>query len=31
MGYRGETLDALQTLAGAVANIGNEEYKRVVV
>lgn len=31
IGYRGETLDALQTLAGAVANIGNEEYKRVVV
>ena len=24
-------LDALQTLAGAVANIGNDEYKRVVV
>ena len=31
IGYRGETLDALQTLAGAVANIGNDEYKRVVV
>ena len=31
IGYRGEMLDALQTLAGAVANIGNEEYKRVVV
>lgn len=31
IGHRGETLDALQTLAGAVANIGNEEYKRVVV
>ncbi len=31
IGYRGETLDAIQTLAGAVANIGKEEYKRVVV
>ena len=31
IGHRGETLDALQTLAGAVANIGNDEYKRVVV
>lgn len=31
IGYRGEMLDAFQTLAGAVANIGNEEYKRVVV
>ncbi|MBR5439263.1 MAG: protein jag [Clostridia bacterium] len=31
IGYRGEMLDALQTLAGAVANIGNDEYKRVVV
>lgn len=31
IGHRGETLDALQTLAGAVANIGNEDYKRVVV
>ena len=31
IGYRGETLDAIQTLAGAVVNIGNEEYKRVVV
>ena len=28
---RGEMLDALQVLAGAVANIGREEYKRVVV
>ncbi len=31
IGYRGEMLDAIQTLAGAVANIGNEDYKRVVV
>ena len=31
IGHRGETLDALQTLAGAVANIGKDEYKRVVV
>lgn len=31
IGYRGEVLDALQNLAGAVANIGNKEYKRVVV
>ena len=31
IGNRGEVLDALQTLAGATANIGNEEYKKVVV
>lgn len=31
IGYRGEVLDSLQCLAGAVANIGREEYKRVVV
>ena len=31
IGHRGEVLDALQVLAGAVANIGREEYKRVVV
>ena len=31
IGYRGEILDAIQTLAGAVANIGNKEYKRVSV
>lgn len=31
IGYRGEVLDALQTLAGAVANKNNEKYKRVVV
>ena len=31
IGYRCEVLDALQTLAGAIANIGNKEYKKVVV
>ena len=31
IGYRGEMLDALQTLASASANLHNEEYKRVVV
>ena len=31
IGYRGEVLDAIQTLAGAVANIGRDEYRRVVV
>lgn len=31
IGHRGEVLDALQSLAGAVANIGNKTYKRVVV
>ncbi len=31
IGKRGETLDAIQTLAGAVANIGRDDYKRVVV
>ena len=31
IGYRGEVLEALQTLAGATANIGNDEYKKVVV
>ena len=31
IGYRGEVLDALQTLAGAMANIGNKTYKKVVV
>ena len=31
IGYRGEVLDALQTLASAVANIGNKDYKKVVV
>ena len=31
IGYRGEVLDALQTLAGATANLLNDEYKKVVV
>ena len=31
IGYRGEVLDALQTLASAIANIGNKNYKKVVV
>lgn len=31
IGYHGEVLDAIQTLAGAVANIGNKTYKKVVV
>lgn len=31
IGYRGEVLDALQTLAGAIANFGNSDYKKVVV
>ncbi len=31
IGHRGEVVDSLQVLAGAVANIGREEYKRVVV
>lgn len=31
IGYRGEVLDALQCLAGAIANTGREDYKRVVV
>ena len=31
IGYRGEVLDALQTLASAVANIGNDSYKKVAV
>ena len=31
IGHRGEILDAMQALAGAVANIGREEYERVVV
>lgn len=31
IGRRGEVIDALQVLAGAVANIGRKEYKRVVV
>ena len=31
IGYRGEILDSIQTLAGAFANIGKKDYKRVVV
>ena len=31
VGKKGELLDSIQTLAGAVANIGRTEYKRVVV
>ena len=31
IGKRGVMLDALQTLAGAVANTGRDEYRRVVV
>lgn len=31
IGYRGEVLDSLQTLAGAVANTGRDDYRRVVV
>lgn len=31
IGYRGEVLDALQSLAGAVANKGRDDYRRVVV
>ncbi len=31
IGRRGEVLDAIQCIAGAVANIGREDYRRVVV
>ncbi len=31
IGRRGEVIDAIQALAGAVANTGRKEYKRVVV
>ena len=31
IGKRGAVLDAIQTLAGAVANTGRDDYKRVVV
>lgn len=31
IGYRGEVLDALQTLAGAMANVGKNDYEKVVV
>lgn len=31
IGKRGDVLDAIQCIAGAVANIGREEYRKVVV
>ncbi len=31
IGYRGEVLDSIQTLAGAVYNTGKDDYMRVVV
>ncbi len=31
IGKRGDVLDAIQCIAGAVANIGKDEYKKVVV
>ncbi|MGN1060610.1 MAG: RNA-binding cell elongation regulator Jag/EloR [Candidatus Coproplasma sp.] len=31
IGHHGESLDAIQTLAGAVANIGRDDYKKVIV
>lgn len=31
IGYRGEVLDAIQCLAGAIANKGRDDYRRVVV
>lgn len=31
IGKHGDVLDAIQSIAGAVANIGNEEYKKVIV
>lgn len=31
IGHHGEVLDSIQTMASAVANIGREDYKRVVV
>ncbi len=31
VGYRGEVIDAIQTLAGAFVNIGKKDYKKVVV
>ncbi len=31
IGRHGEVLDSIQALAGAVANIGREEYKKVLV
>ena len=31
IGYRGEVLDAIQTIVGAAANVGNKVYKKLVV
>lgn len=31
IGRHGETIDAIQNLAGAVANIGREDYRKVIV
>ena len=31
IGYRGEVLDAIQTLAGAALNIGKKDYRKIVV
>lgn len=31
IGRHGETIEAIQSMAGAVANIGNDKYKKVVV
>ncbi|MBO7344437.1 MAG: protein jag, partial [Clostridia bacterium] len=31
IGHRGEVLDAIQALAGATANIGRKDYRKVVV
>ena len=31
IGHRGEVLDAIQSLAGATANIGRKDYRKVVV
>ena len=31
IGKRGDVLDAIQTIAGAYANIGRDEYKKVIV
>ncbi|MBQ7349158.1 MAG: protein jag [Clostridia bacterium] len=31
IGYRGEVLDSFQTLAGAIANKGRDNYRRVIV
>lgn len=31
IGHRGEVIDAIQTIVGAKANIGEQEYKKIVV